>query len=49
MVVLEWFSMLEQLFGMRRLSLGNGERALLSTYLRKGMKRIQGTTEVLCY
>ena len=33
-------SLLEQLFGMRRLSLGNGERALLL---------IQGTTEVLNY
>ena len=41
MVVLEW------LFGMRGLSLRNGERALLLTYLRKGIERIQGTTEVL--
>ena len=38
-----------QLFGMRKLSLGNGERALLLTYLRKGIERIQGTTEVLHY
>ena len=42
-------SLLEQLFGMRKLSLGNGEGALLLTYLRKGIERIQGTTEVLRY
>ena len=33
-----------QLFGRRRLSLSNGERALLLTYLRKEIERIQGTT-----
>ena len=39
-------SMLEQLFGMRCLSPGNVEKALL---LRKGIERSQGTTEVLPY
>ena len=47
MVVLEWLACYFQLFGMRRLSLGNGETALLLTYLSKGIERIQGTTEVL--
>ena len=35
--------------GMRKLSLGNGERALLLTCLRKGIERVQETTEVLHY
>ena len=29
---------------MRRLSLGNGEKVLLLTFLRKRIERIQGTT-----
>ena len=32
--------LLEQLFGRRRLSLGNGETALLLIFLRKGIERI---------
>ena len=38
-----------QLFDMRKLSLGNGDRALLLTCLRKGIERIQGTTDILHY
>ena len=41
--------LLEQLFDRRRLSLGNGETALLLIFLRKGIERILVIIEVSPY
>ena len=45
--------LLEQLFSVvwheEVVPIGNGERALSFTYLRKGIERILGITEVLHY